>query len=74
MKIIGIIPARMESSRLPGKPLIKIDGKTMIQRVYESVNKSMLFDKVTPEPSRRLGRDPCGYGTFVDDGGALVKA
>ena len=36
----------MESSRLPGKPLIKIDGKTMIQRVYESVNKSMLFDKV----------------------------
>ena len=46
MKIIGIIPARMESSRLPGKPLIKIDGKTMIQRVYESVNKSMLFDKV----------------------------
>ena len=46
MRIIGIIPARMESSRLPGKPLIKIDGKTMIQRVYESVDKSMLFDKV----------------------------
>lgn len=46
MKLIGIIPARMESSRLPGKPLIKIDGKTMIQRVYESVDKSMLFDKV----------------------------
>ena len=35
----------MESSRLPGKPLIKIDGKTMIQSL-RSVNKSMLFDKV----------------------------
>ena len=46
MRIIGIIPARMESSRLPGKPLIKIGRKTMIQRVYESVDKSMLFDKV----------------------------
>ncbi|MFL3001050.1 MAG: 3-deoxy-manno-octulosonate cytidylyltransferase [Cytophagales bacterium] len=46
MKIIGIIPARMESSRLPGKPLIKIGGKTMIKRVYESVVNSKLFDKV----------------------------
>ena len=46
MKIIGIIPARMESKRLPGKPLIKIGGVSMIRRVYESVNKSMLFDKV----------------------------
>ena len=46
MKIIGIIPARMESYRLPGKPLIDIRGKSMIKRVYESVDKSMLFDKV----------------------------
>ncbi|WP_028297917.1 3-deoxy-manno-octulosonate cytidylyltransferase [Olivibacter sitiensis] len=35
MKIIGIIPARYESTRYPGKPLIDIGGKTMIQRVYE---------------------------------------
>lgn len=35
MEIIGIIPARYESSRFPGKPLIMINGKTMIQRVYE---------------------------------------
>lgn len=33
--IIGIIPARYESSRFPGKPLVDIDGKSMIQRVYE---------------------------------------
>jgi 3-deoxy-manno-octulosonate cytidylyltransferase (CMP-KDO synthetase) len=36
---IGIIPARYQSSRFPGKPLCDIDGKSMIQRVYESVMK-----------------------------------
>jgi len=37
MKIIGIIPARYASSRFPGKPLIDIMGKSMIQRVYDQV-------------------------------------
>ncbi|MFN3589541.1 MAG: 3-deoxy-manno-octulosonate cytidylyltransferase [Spirosomataceae bacterium] len=37
MKIIGIIPARWASSRLPQKALTFIHGKTMIQRVYERV-------------------------------------
>jgi 3-deoxy-manno-octulosonate cytidylyltransferase (CMP-KDO synthetase) len=36
-KITAIIPARFASERLPGKPLILIAGKTMIQRVYEQV-------------------------------------
>ena len=34
-KVIGLIPARWESSRFPGKPLAEIDGIAMIQRVYE---------------------------------------
>ena len=34
---IGIIPARYQSSRFPGKPLCDILGKSMIQRAYESV-------------------------------------
>ncbi len=38
--ILGIIPARYESSRFPGKPLIDILGKSMIQRVYEQTLKS----------------------------------
>ena len=37
MKIIGIIPARYASTRFPGKPLVDIAGKSMIQRVYEQV-------------------------------------
>ena len=32
-----IIPARFASERLPGKPLLDIAGKPMIQRVYEQV-------------------------------------
>ena len=40
MNIIGIIPARYASTRFPGKPLVDIEGKTMIQRVYEQASKS----------------------------------
>lgn len=35
MKAVVIIPSRYGSSRFPGKPLAKIHGKSMIQRVYE---------------------------------------
>jgi len=40
MRIIGIIPARYASTRFPGKPLVIIEGKTMIQRVYEQAMKA----------------------------------
>jgi len=39
MKILGVIPARYASSRFPGKPLVDIAGKSMIQRVYEQAKK-----------------------------------
>lgn len=34
-KVVIVIPARYGSTRLPGKPLVSLAGKTMIQRVYE---------------------------------------
>ncbi len=40
MKVLGIIPARFGSTRFPGKPLIDIDGKSLIRRVYEQCSKS----------------------------------
>lgn len=43
--IAGIIPARYASTRFPGKPLINIQGKTMIQWVYEAAKMASL-DKV----------------------------
>ena len=45
-KIIGVIPARYESTRFLGKPLKLIAGKSMILRVCEQVEKSKLIDKV----------------------------
>jgi 3-deoxy-manno-octulosonate cytidylyltransferase (CMP-KDO synthetase) len=46
MKILGVIPARYASTRFPGKPLIDIAGKTMVQRVYEQVKKATLITEV----------------------------
>jgi 3-deoxy-manno-octulosonate cytidylyltransferase (CMP-KDO synthetase) len=46
MHTLGVIPARYNSSRFPGKPLIDLKGKSMIQRVYEGVKKSNSFDNV----------------------------
>ena len=44
MKYLGIIPARYASTRFPGKPLVDLMGKPMIQWVYERVTD--LLDKV----------------------------
>jgi len=46
MKKLAIIPARYASSRFPGKPLIDLAGKSMVQRVYEGVQNTHLFDEV----------------------------
>lgn len=40
MKKVALIPARYASTRFPGKPLVLIGGKPMIQRVYERVMES----------------------------------
>ncbi|WP_442591611.1 3-deoxy-manno-octulosonate cytidylyltransferase [Pedobacter sp. AW31-3R] len=46
MKTLGIIPARFASTRFPGKPLVDIYGKSMIQRVYEQACSSSSLDQV----------------------------
>ncbi len=43
--ILGIIPARFASTRFPGKPLIEIQGKSMIQRVCEQVAQARRVDR-----------------------------
>jgi 3-deoxy-manno-octulosonate cytidylyltransferase (CMP-KDO synthetase) len=43
MKIAALIPARMGSSRFPGKPLAKLLGKPMIGHVYERVTRNPLL-------------------------------
>jgi 3-deoxy-manno-octulosonate cytidylyltransferase (CMP-KDO synthetase) len=46
MQFLGVIPARFASTRFPGKPLVMIGGKTMIQRVYEQCLKAKSLTKV----------------------------
>jgi len=46
MKIIGLIPARYASTRLPAKALKDLAGKTMIQRVYEQAAKATCLSKL----------------------------
>ena len=43
MKVLALIPARMGSSRFPGKPMARILGKPMIGHVYERVSRSPLL-------------------------------
>ena len=44
LRILGVIPARYNSSRLQGKPLCSINGIPMIKRTYEQAKKSNLLD------------------------------
>ena len=44
--IIGVIPARYSSSRLPGKPLVNIGGKPMIQWVAERAARAVMVSRV----------------------------
>jgi 3-deoxy-manno-octulosonate cytidylyltransferase (CMP-KDO synthetase) len=44
--VVAVIPARYESTRLPGKPLADLHGKPMIQRVYEQTARASGVDRV----------------------------
>ena len=46
MTVTAVIPARYASTRLPGKPLLEIGGKPMIQWVYERVSRASLVQNV----------------------------
>jgi len=64
--IVGIIPARYASSRFPGKPLVDIKGKSMIQRVYEQAAKSSLKKIVVATDDQRI------YDHVIQFGGEAV--
>ena len=67
MRILGIIPARYASTRFPGKPLTIINGKSMIQRVYEQALKAeMLNDVVVATDDDRI------YDAVLSFGGKVV--
>lgn len=63
MKIFGIIPARYASTRFPGKPLVQINGKSMIQRVYEQASKAKsLSGVIVATDDQRIADVVAGFG------------
>lgn len=63
MRSIGIIPARYNSSRFPGKPLADIKGKTMIQRVYEqALNAKTLSNVIVATDDERILKEVSRFG------------
>ncbi len=65
MKVVGIIPARYASTRFPGKPLVEIAGKTMIQRVCEQAAKSNLDEVIVATDDVRIADCVKGFGGKV---------
>lgn len=65
-KVLGIIPARFGSTRFPGKPLVPILGKTLIQRTYENAkNCSILDSVVVATDDERIAKHVLEFGGDV---------
>jgi len=66
MQILGIIPARYTSTRFPGKPLVDISGKSMIQRVYEQAKKCRgLSEVIVATDDKRIYDHVVGFRGMV---------
>jgi 3-deoxy-manno-octulosonate cytidylyltransferase (CMP-KDO synthetase) len=66
MAIVGIIPARFASTRLPGKPLLSDTGRPLIQHVVEAARRARKLDRIivaTDDP--RIARAVEGFGGEV---------
>lgn len=63
MKALGIIPARYGSTRLEGKPLVDIRGKSMIERVYERASQA--FSCVVATDDQRIFDEVKRFGGEV---------
>jgi 3-deoxy-manno-octulosonate cytidylyltransferase (CMP-KDO synthetase) len=65
MSTVGIIPARYASTRFPGKPLVDIHGKSMIQRVYEQCVKAELDRVIVATDDERIFNHVLNFGGEV---------
>jgi len=67
MKVAAVIPARFQSSRFPGKPLARIAGCTMIERVYRQVAQAECFSEIiVATDDRRIFDEVTGFGGIAE--------
>ena len=59
MRVVAIIQARMGSTRLPGKVLEDLGGRTMLARVVRRTRRSAALDEVVVATSTSSGRPDC---------------
>lgn len=64
-KRLVVIPARMASTRFPGKPLVDLAGKPMVQWVYELACASGVGDVVIATPDQEIASAAKGFGAEV---------
>ena len=55
-KNIIIIPARMDSERLPGKPMMEVNGKPLIYHVYKRAKETKADHVIVATPDKEIGR------------------
>lgn len=70
MKVLGIVQARMNSSRLPGKVLADIGGRTMLARVLRRASRANFIDELivaTPDQEILTENMDSEFKTFVGD-------
>lgn len=63
MRCAIVIPARMAATRFPGKPLIDLHGKPMIQWVFEAAQRAEIADKVlVATPDQEIAERVAAFG------------
>ena len=58
MRVVAIVQARMNSSRLPGKVLMPLAGKPVLQHIYERLSECRLLDDIVFSTSQEISDDP----------------
>ncbi len=75
MKIVGLIPARYQSSRLPGKPLVRLLGKPMVIHVAEKVSAALGLENtyiVTDDELIQKTAEEYGFQTIMTSSTCLT--
>ena len=66
MEIVGVIPARFASTRLPGKPLLSDTGRPLIRHVVEAAQRAKSLDRIiVATDDRRIADAVAGFGGEV---------